>query len=123
MGGEVKNMRALLLAIGALVIVVGCGRVPGGPAPTGHYKLYEAASTSNSQNVSVIDSRSHSVELSLPLGTPSPSWTHLYTVTGKALVDIDPRTGATLHTLALPGSYQLPPATMNGVPGGLSQDG
>jgi hypothetical protein len=123
MGGEVKNMRGLVMAIGALVVVAGCGRMPGGPAPTGHYKLYEAASTTNSQNVSVIDSRSHSVELSLPLGTPSPSWTHLYTVTGNSLVDIDPRTGATLHTLALPGAFQLPPATMSGVPGGLSQDG
>jgi hypothetical protein len=116
-------MRGLVVAIGALMIVAGCGRVPGGPAPTGHYKLYEAASTTNSQNVSVIDSRSHSVELSLPLGTPSPSWTHLYAITGKALADIDPRTGATLHTLALPGAYGLPPATMTGVPGGLSQDG
>jgi len=112
-------MRGLVVAIGTLVVVTGCGRLPGGPAPTGHYKLYEAASRS----VSVIDSRSHSVELSLPLGTPSPSWNHLYAITGKALADIDPRTGATVHSLALPAAYQLPPATMTGVPGGLSQDG
>ena len=116
-------MRGLVLAIGALMIVAGCGRTLGGPAPTGHYKLYEAASTSSSQNVSVIDSRSHSVELRLPLGSPSPGWTHLYAITGKTLADIDPLTGATLHTLVLPGAYELPPATMNGVPGGLSQDG
>jgi len=112
-------MRGLVVAIGALMIVAGCGRVPGGPAPTGHYKLYEAAS----RNVSVIDSRSHSVELSLPLGTPSPSLTHLYAINGKALSDIDPRTGAILHMLALPGAYDLPAATLTGVPGGLSHDG
>ena len=123
MGGEVKSMRVLVVAIGAFMIAAACGRMPAGPAPNGDYKLYEAASTSSSQNLSVIDSRSHSVERSLPLGAPSPSWTHLYTVTGDTLADVDPRTGATLHTLALRGSYQLPPATMSGVPGGLSQDG
>jgi hypothetical protein len=134
MGGEVKNMRALVLAIGALVIVAGCGRVPGAQVPAGDYKLYEANSSSLSQNVSVIDSRSHRVDLSLPLGTPSPDWTHLYTLgacegcasvegVGNTLVDIDPQTGATLHTLRLPGYFRLPQATMSGVPGGLSQNG
>src|SRR5712692_3701813 len=93
MGGEVKNMRALVLAIGALVIVAGCGRIPGAHVPAGDYKLYEANSSSLSQNVSVIDSRSHRVDLSLPLGTPSPDWTHLYTVGSGALVDCIPRPG------------------------------
>jgi hypothetical protein len=123
MGGEVKNMRALVLAIGALVIVAGCGRVPGAQVPAGDYKLYEASSSSLSQNVSVIDSRSHRVDLSLPLGTPSPDWTHLYTVGSGALVDLDPQTGASLHRMQLPGHFELPPATVTGVPGGLSQNG
>ena len=123
MEGEVKSMRALVLAIGALVVVAGCGRVPGVQVTAGDYKLYEAASTSTSNNLSVIDSRSHSVELNMPLGTPSPDWTHLYTVQGTVVVDLDPRTGAVLHKLQLPGSYQLPSATSSGVPGGLSPNG
>jgi hypothetical protein len=116
-------MRALVLAICALVVVAGCGRVPGAQNSTGDYKLYEAASTSSSQQVSVIDSRSHSVERTLPLGTPSPDWSHLYSVQGDNLIDLDPQTGAVLHQIRLPGAYQLPPATMSGVPGGLSPDG
>ena len=116
-------MRALVLAIGALLIVAACGRAPGGQVSPGDYKLYEAASTSSSQQLSIIDSRSHSVELNMPLGTPSPNWMHLYTVQGNLLAELDPRTGAVLHKLQMPGSYQLPPATLSGVPGGLSPNG
>jgi hypothetical protein len=123
MGGEVKSMRALVLAIVALVVVAACGRVPGSQVTAGDYKVYEAASTSSSQQLSVIDSRSHSVELNMPLGTPSPDWTHLYTVSGDALIDINPQTGARLQNVRLPGYFQLPAATMSGVPGGLSQNG
>jgi len=61
-------MRALVLAFGALVIVAACGRVPGSQLTAGDYKLYEAASTSSSLQLSVIDSRSHSVERNMPLG-------------------------------------------------------
>src|SRR5260370_14243509 len=96
MGGEVKNMRASVLAIGALVIVAGCGRIPGAQGPAGGYKLYEANSSSLSQNVSVIHSRSPPVDLNLPLGTPSPDWTHLYTPGSRALAGLDPQTDATL---------------------------
>ncbi len=123
MGSEVKSMRALVLAIGTLVIVAGCGRLPGAQVSAGDYKLYEANSSSHSQNVSVIDSRSHRVDLSLPLGTPSPDWTHLYTVGSGALVDVEPQTGAILHRMQLPAHFELPLATMSGVPGGLSQNG
>jgi DNA-binding beta-propeller fold protein YncE len=84
------------------------------------YKLYEA----NSQaQVAVIDTRSHATERTLPLGTPSADWKHLYSLSGVMLIDTDPATGATLHQLRLPGDYQLPPATLSGLPGGLSQNG
>lgn len=116
-------MRALMLAIGALVIVAACGRVPGGQVSPGDYKLYVAASTSSSQQLSVIDSRSHSVELNMPLGTASPDWMHLYTVKGDTLLDLDPQTGATRRSLKLPRAFELPPATLSGVPGGLSPNG
>jgi hypothetical protein len=122
MGGEVSNMRAVLVALGLMVLAAGCGRAGIGP-PTGDYKLYEAAFTSSSEQVSVIDSRSHSIERSLPLGTTSPDGSHLYMVKSNALEDINPRTGATLHTLQLPGYFQLPPLTESGIPGGLSQNG
>ena len=123
MGGEVKSMRGLVFAFGALVIVAACGRVPGGQTSSADYKLYEATSTQSSQQISVIDSRSHSVELSMPLGVASPNWSHLYTIRGDTLVDLDPLDGATLYSERLPGYFQLPPATMSGVPGGLSQNG
>jgi hypothetical protein len=122
MGGVVKNLRALLVAVGAVVLAAGCGRTPIGP-PTADYKLYEAAFTQNSDGVSVIDSRSHSIERSLPLGTTSPDWLHLYTLRSNTLLDVDPRTGATLHTMQLPGHFQLPALTKSGLPGGLSQNG
>jgi hypothetical protein len=124
MRGEVKSMRVLLTVLCALFVVAACGKPPVGTLPaSGDYKLYEAASTQSSMLVSVIDSRSHSVERSLPLGTPSPDWTHLYSVSSRTLLDVDPRTGATLRAQQLPGDFQLPPATISGVPGGLSQNG
>lgn len=73
--------------------------------------------------LSVIDTRSHGVERRLPLGTTSLDWKHLYSISNRTLSDIDPQTGATLHSTRLPGSYLLPFATLNGLPGGLSQNG
>lgn len=117
-------MRALLTVLCALVVVAGCGKAPLGTIlSSGDFKLYEAASTQNLGLVSVIDSRSQTVDRSLPLGTPSPDWTHLYWVKSDVLVDVDPQTGATLHTLQLPGDFQLPLATLSGMPGGLAQNG
>jgi hypothetical protein len=124
MEGEVRIMRALPGILAAAMVVAGCGRAGLGPAPqSGDYKLYTATSTQTSQLVSVIDTRSHAVERSLPSGTPSPDWTHLYSVEGTTLSDLDPKTGAARHTMHLQGPFQLPPATISGLPGGLSQDG
>ncbi|HEY2598847.1 MAG TPA: hypothetical protein VGJ79_10260 [Candidatus Dormibacteraeota bacterium] len=117
-------MRALLFILAAALAVAGCGRAPVGPvAPGGDYKLYTASSTQNAPLVNVIDTRSHAVERSLPLGTFSPDWTHLYSVRGTALIDLDPHTGIARHTLQLGGPFQLPPATLSGLPGGLSPNG
>jgi hypothetical protein len=121
MEGEVKSMRTVLSVACVVVLVAACGRVPGGPIATGDYKLYEAVT--DRQQIAVIDSKSHSIERWLPLGTPSPDWKHLYAVTGNDLTDVDPETGTANRSLRLPGSYQLPPSTLSGVPGGLSQNG
>jgi hypothetical protein len=115
-------MKGLLAVVCAALVVAGCGRASIGPT-SGDYKLYVAASTQNAQQVSIIDSRSHSVERSLPLGTSSPDWSHLYTVRSNTLIDIDPQTGGTRHTLQLPGNFGLPNGSDTGVPGGLSQNG
>jgi DNA-binding beta-propeller fold protein YncE len=124
MEGEVRRMRAPLSILAAAIVVAGCGRADLGQVPQSvDYKLYTVTSTQTSQTVSVIDTRSHSVERSLPSGTASPDWAHLYSVQGTTLVDLDPQTGAARHTLNMPGAFQLPPATIGGMPGGLSKDG
>ncbi len=56
-------------------------------------------------------------------GVPTRDWAHIYAIVGGSLVDIDPQTGATLSSMTLPGHYQLPPATISGMPGGGSPDG
>jgi hypothetical protein len=117
-------MRAVPGIVAVALVAVACGRADFGPVQqAGDYKLYTATSTQTSQQVSVIDTRSHAVERSLPIGTPSPDWSHLYSVQGRVLVDLNPQTGAARHTLSLPGPFQLPIATIGGLPGGLSQDG
>lgn len=118
-------MRRVLPAMCALVVVVlaGCGRAVEVPIQSSGYKLYEAASTKSDTIVAVIDSRSRTVERSLPFGVYSASWQHLYTASGSRLVDMDPSSGTTLHTLRLPGDFHLPFVTVNGMPGGLSQNG
>jgi DNA-binding beta-propeller fold protein YncE len=121
MGGEVKNMRRLLLAASLLVLVAGCGSP--GPAAAGNYKLYEATSAGTGQTVAVIDTHTKATELRLPWGAPSPDGKHFYALGANTLQDIDPRSGAVLRTLQVPGTFQMPPATLGGVPGGLSQNG
>lgn len=116
-------MRRVLLTLCGLALLAGCGRVPPGPLAAGDFRIYEAASTSSSQLVAVISSRSQSTESRLPLGTLSPDGNHLYSVKSNSLQDIDPYTGAIVRTLQVPGSFSLPPATLGGIPGGLSQNG
>jgi DNA-binding beta-propeller fold protein YncE len=106
-----------------LVLVAGCGRVPPAPLAAGDFRLYEAASTSSSQLVAVINPQAQTAESRLPLGALSPDGTHLYTVSSNTLQDIDPHSGAVVRTLRLSGSFNLPPATLGGIPGGLSQNG
>jgi len=122
-GGEVKNMRVVGALICLGVLVAGCGGTQEILRQTHGDKLYEAVSTHSSRVVSVIDSRSHTADRRLPMGVPTGDWKHLYSIVSNSLVDTDPQTGATASTMPLGGSYQLPVATANGVPGGLSPNG
>lgn len=113
-------------AIACLVILAAfaCGKPADGVTTSNGYKVYEATSPSGgSPQLAVIDSTSHSVERSLPLGALSPDGVHLYTVQATTLLDIDPHSGAVARTLALPGSFHLPQMTHAGLLGGLSQNG
>src|SRR5712692_1288881 len=123
MGGEVKSMRTLgtLLCLG--LVTAGCAATQDSLPPGNGNKLYEAVSTHSSQVVSVINARSHATERRLPLGVPSGYWQHLYSIDGTSLVDTDPLTGTTLKTIPLLGHYELPAATITGMPGGTSPDG
>jgi len=123
MGGEVKSMRVAGALVCLGILAAGCGSTHGGPRVTADYKLYEAVSSNKSPLVSVIDTQSHASERSLPLGVPSGDWKHLYSIVGSSLVDTDPQTGARVNTMELPGVFQLPPATITGVPGGTSRNG
>ena len=114
-------MRRALVAVSALVVLTGCGSP--GPVAAGNYKLYEAASTGTGQIVAVIDTHSRATDRRLPWGTPSPDGKHFYAVSRQTLQDIDPRSGTVLRTLQLPLFFELPPATLGGTPGGLSQNG
>lgn len=118
-------MRRIVIAVGGLLVVAACGSPLGFKGTSGDHKLYEAATTQSSGLIAVIDSRSHAQERSLPLGVMSPDASHLYSISSATpmLVDTDPATGSPLRTLPLARRFQLPPATVSGVPGGLSQNG
>ena len=116
-------MRRTFLAVCGLALVAGCGRVTTDPLAAGDFRLYEAASTTDSQLVAVINSHSQATESRLPLGTLSADGKHLYAARSNTLQDIDPHTGAIARTLLLAGAFGLPPATLGGIPGGLSQNG
>lgn len=116
-----KAMKGLMVGSAALFLVVGCGSVS--PVVSGGYKLYTAASSSGSMQLAVIDSHSQAIERKLQIGTPSSDWKHLYSVVSSSLLDTNPETGSTIRTLQLPRHYELPQATISGVPGGMSQNG
>lgn len=116
-------MRRLVIVLLAAVVLAACGRAAQtGPGPGG-YRLYEAVSTRSGPVVDVVDARTHTTLGVLPLGTPSADWNHYYAVRGGVLDDLDPRSGAVLHSLPLARPYDVPTVAINGMPGGLSQNG
>ena len=117
-----EAMRALVTVLVALVVVTACGRASN-LGPPSSYRLYEAVTTQGGPVVDILDSRTHATLAVLPLGTASTDWKHYYGVRSGVLEDIDPRSGEILHELTLSGSYDIPRVAMNGLTGGLSQNG
>ena len=116
-------MRRMIAFAFLFVLFAACGKQFGGPPLSStDYRIYETAMTQKSSLIEVIDTRSQSVERSLPMGTLSTDLHHLYSVSGAQLNDIDPQTGSTLHSMRMSSSYLLPPAAMSGASGGLSQN-
>lgn len=114
--------RAALVA--SLLLLEACGQVARpSTRPAADYQLYVAASTKQGDRVAVVDSSSRAIARNLPLGTPSPDRRYLYWLGSGRLIDSDPASGATLDTMPLPGAYQLPPVSLSGRPGGLSENG
>lgn len=110
----------IVAAIAVLLIASACAAGPSKPAASSaHVRLFEATG----HEIVVIDSQTHFAVRHLPLGVPSPDWRHLYSINGAALLDIDPASGLTTSTLQLPGDFQLPAATSDGLPGGMSHGG
>jgi DNA-binding beta-propeller fold protein YncE len=111
-----KTSAALLFIA---VLVSACAAMEG-PRSAPAQKLYEAV---GGNTLAIVDSASRSTDRRLALGAAPADWDHLYSVSGGALLDTDPRSGDIQRSMQIGGSYRLPAATANGVPGGLSPDG
>jgi len=125
-------MRLRLLAGVLGVVVAGCGYHETGikvaPNSAANFRLFiQDGARDHPQNLTVINAASGTQERTVPLGAAAPDWSKLYTIdrqAGKSILRaLDLRSGAVIHETALEGSYELPPVTISGMPGGLSPDG
>ncbi|HKW60118.1 MAG TPA: hypothetical protein VJR46_10250 [Candidatus Dormibacteraeota bacterium] len=107
-------------ALICLVLFAAACAATEGPRSTAGDKLYEAVA---GNTLAVVDSASKSTDRRLALGVASSDWSHLYAISGAALVDTDPSTGVAQRSMQVGAGFHLPPATVNGVPGGLSPNG
>ena len=114
-------MKGALALICLVVFTAGCAAAE--QKPSAGDKLYEAVARGSAPELAVIDARSQAADRRLALGVPSADWTHVYSILSTSLVDTDPQTGSIRNSMRLGDSFQLPAATANGLPGGLSPDG
>ncbi len=124
-------MRMRSLAAAALLALAGCGYrdtvIPPVSSPTGYMLYLQAAAPGSAHQVAVISLATGQRVRELPVGTPAPDWSRLYTIVDQSqkstLRVVDPRTGAVSREVPLDGRYELPPANYAGAPGGLSENG
>ena len=116
--------------LGMLIIVVGlsaCGRYASAPQDAVGYRLFLEEGYAGAQQITVLDSRTGTVERQLPVGTPAPDWSRYYTVTAlgasSVVTALDPATGRTLGQANIPEGYELPGLGIEGPTAGLSPDG
>lgn len=126
-----RTVPALAGSAIVLMVLSGCAGLrtvssPGPSSPATGYHLY-AADGSPASPLRLYEAGTGSVVRELPMGTPSPDWSRLYTVsTGpgqSTLTAIDTQTGAALRRMPIGARYRLPTANFRGDPGGLSPDG
>jgi len=124
-------MRTRWLPALVVLVLAGCGYRdtinPPVNSPTGYMLYLQGAAPGSAHQVAVINLATGQRVRELPVGTPSPDWSRLYTIVDQGqkstLRVVNPRTGAVSREVPLDGRYELPPANYAGTPGGLSENG
>jgi len=121
------NRRLLGLLIIALAGLTACGRYASAPPAAAGYRLFLEQGYNGTDQVTVLDSGTGTVERQLPLGTPAPDWSRYYVVTqmtgSERLSALDPASGRTLGQISIAAGFQLPSLGFTGPSAGLSPNG
>lgn len=126
-----RTVPALAGSAIVLALLSGCASVrpvstSASVSPASGYRLY-TADGSPASPLRLVDAATGTVVRELPMGTPAPDWSHVYTVSPgperSILSSIDTRTGAVVRRIPIGAGYQLPAANFRGDPGGLSPSG
>jgi len=112
------------------ILLTSCGTA-GGASPAAvdgaGYRLYAVDMQVQSAPISVLDAASGRLERTLPLGTPSPDWSHLYALAHDkqrtSLRLVESHTGKVVSQISFDGWFDLPPSNAIGQSGGLSPNG
>lgn len=116
-------------ALSAILLTACAGNTAATKAPTtgSGYRLYGVDMRGEGAPISVLDAATGRVERTLPLGTPSPDWSHLYALTHDkqrtAVEAVDPHTGKVASKVSFDGWFDLPNEDFTGRTGGLSPNG
>lgn len=125
-----KGIRWQTAAAAATLLLTACGTAQTGRqtnmAPAG-YRLFVRDAEPRNTPIDLIDATSGRVERSLPVGTPSPDWSRLYTVSydlkRTTLRAIDTHGGNLVAQISFDGGFVLPSVGASGLTGGLSPSG
>lgn len=111
-----------------LLVLAACGSVDQGGSVASHELLAVRVGSGSWQDLLLtVDSGDGVVQQELPIGTPSPDWSTIYTATASGerttVRALSTATGDERAAVHLDGAFSLPPVGSEGLPGGLSQDG